>query len=296
MSIDKAIILSAGQGSRLLPLTRDIPKCLIEFNGRSLISWQVAALVANGVTDIVVVTGFRTERVEDHALQLYRDTGARIRLISDGDVAGAISAARPDSGTDLLVGIGGTPEGIIAAAAMRCMGGVLQARLAPTDDAERQKAIDAGHDLDRILTTERPSRGTFATLLSVALTPDTGQFDVVRAGHPGLLMHGTGTVDWLEPTAGPALGLGAREWPVNRLQLRPGDGLMLLTDGLFEGPAGDGGERLGEEGLLAAARSLARLPGTEFVKALISEVETWAEPYGGLTDDIAVIRVERSVR
>ena len=71
---------------------------------------------------------------------------------------------------------------------------------------------------------------------------------------------------------------------------------MLLTDGLFEGPAGDGGERLGEEGLLAAARSLARLPGTEFVKALISEVETRAEPYGGLTDDIAVIRVERSVR
>lgn len=150
--------------------------------------------------------------------------------------------------------------------------------------------------LDRILTTERPSRGTFATLLSVALTPDTGQFDVVRAGHPGLLMHGTGTVDWLEPVAGPALGLGATEWPVNRLQLQPGDGLMLLTDGLFEGPAGEGGERLGEEGLLANARSLARLPGAEFVKALISETEARAEPFGGLTDDIAVIRVERSVR
>lgn len=81
MTITKAIILSAGQGSRLLPLTRDIPKCLIDFNGRSLISWQIAALVANGVTDIVVVTGFRTERVEDHALQLYRETGARIRTV-----------------------------------------------------------------------------------------------------------------------------------------------------------------------------------------------------------------------
>lgn len=148
--------------------------------------------------------------------------------------------------------------------------------------------------LDRILTTERPSRGTFATLLSVALAPDTGQFDVVRAGHPGLLMHGAGTVDWLEPAAGPALGLGAREWPVNRLQLRPGDGLMLLTDGLFEGPAGAAGERLGEPGLLATARSLARLPGAEFVKALIGEAATRAEPFGGLTDDIAVIRVERS--
>jgi len=150
--------------------------------------------------------------------------------------------------------------------------------------------------LDRILTTERPGRGTFATLLSVALTPDTGEFDVVRAGHPGLLMHGAGTVDWLEPVAGPALGLGATEWPVNRLRLRPGDGLMLLTDGLFEGPAGGGGERLGEDGLLATARSLARLPGAEFVKALISETEARAEPFGGLTDDIAVIRVERSVR
>ena len=68
-------------------------------------------------------------------------------------VAGAIAAARPDSGTDILIGTGGTPEGIIAAAAMRCMGGALQGRLAPTDDAERQKAVDAGHDLDRILNT-----------------------------------------------------------------------------------------------------------------------------------------------
>ncbi|WP_072688065.1 class II fructose-bisphosphatase [Rhodococcus marinonascens] len=87
-------------------------------------------------------------------IQEVRDTGARIRLISDGDVAGAIAAARPESGTDMLLGTGGTPEGIIAAAAMRCMGGALQGRLAPTDDDERQKAIDAGHDLDRVLTTE----------------------------------------------------------------------------------------------------------------------------------------------
>jgi fructose-1,6-bisphosphatase II len=83
-----------------------------------------------------------------------REAGARIRLISDGDVAGAISACRPNSGTDLLVGIGGTPEGIIAAAAIRCMGGAIQAKLAPTDDDERQKAVDRGYDLDRVLTTE----------------------------------------------------------------------------------------------------------------------------------------------
>jgi fructose-1,6-bisphosphatase II len=83
-----------------------------------------------------------------------RQAGARIRLISDGDVAGAIAACRPGSGTDMLAGIGGTPEGIITAAAIRCMGGAIQAVLAPTDDAERQKAIDAGHDLDRVLHTE----------------------------------------------------------------------------------------------------------------------------------------------
>jgi fructose-1,6-bisphosphatase II len=83
-----------------------------------------------------------------------REAGARIRLITDGDVAGAISACRPNSGTDLLAGIGGTPEGIITAAAIRCMGGAIQGQLAPKDDDERQKAIDAGYDLDQILSTE----------------------------------------------------------------------------------------------------------------------------------------------
>jgi fructose-1,6-bisphosphatase II len=83
-----------------------------------------------------------------------REAGARIRLITDGDVAGAISACRPNSGTDLLAGVGGTPEGIIAAAAIRCMGGAIQGKLAPKDDDERQKAIDAGYDLDQVLSTE----------------------------------------------------------------------------------------------------------------------------------------------
>jgi choline kinase len=64
MTIKRAIILSAGQGSRLLPLTQDQPKCLIPFSGRTLIEWQIASLVANGIDDIAVVTGFRTEKVE----------------------------------------------------------------------------------------------------------------------------------------------------------------------------------------------------------------------------------------
>ena len=77
-----------------------------------------------------------------------RATGARIKFIVDGDVAGAISAARPDSGVDLLLGVGGTPEGIITACAMKCMGGVIQGQLRPQDEAERQKALDAGLELD----------------------------------------------------------------------------------------------------------------------------------------------------
>src|SRR6201995_1484348 len=83
-----------------------------------------------------------------------RETGARIHLITDGDVAGAIMAARDGTGIDLLLGIGGTPEAIIAACALKCLGGVIQGQLAPRDDEERQKALDAGHDLDRVLTTD----------------------------------------------------------------------------------------------------------------------------------------------
>jgi fructose-1,6-bisphosphatase II len=83
-----------------------------------------------------------------------RSTGARIRLIPDGDVAGAISTAWPDSGADILLGIGGTPEGVITAAALKCMGGEQQGRLWPRNDDERQAAIGAGYDLDKVLTTD----------------------------------------------------------------------------------------------------------------------------------------------
>ncbi|GGL30332.1 class II fructose-bisphosphatase [Nocardia jinanensis] len=113
---------------------------------------KVAKAKSASVSDITVCILDRPRHSD--LIQEVRDAGARIRLISDGDVAGAIAASRPDSGTDILVGIGGTPEGIIAAAAIRCMGGALQGKLAPKDDEERQKAIDAGHDLDRVLVTE----------------------------------------------------------------------------------------------------------------------------------------------
>jgi fructose-1,6-bisphosphatase II len=92
----------------------------------------------------------RHERLVDEV----RATGARIIFITDGDVAGAIMAAREGTGIDLLMGIGGTPEGVIAASAIKCLGGVIQGKLWPRDDAEREKAMAAGHDLDRVLSTD----------------------------------------------------------------------------------------------------------------------------------------------
>ena len=83
-----------------------------------------------------------------------RATGARIKLITDGDVAGAILAAGEGTGVDLLLGVGGTPEGIIAACAVKCLGGIILGKLAPRDEEERDRALDAGHDLDRVLTTD----------------------------------------------------------------------------------------------------------------------------------------------
>jgi fructose-1,6-bisphosphatase II len=88
-----------------------------------------------------------------------RAAGARIRLIPDGDVAGAISTAWPDAGVDILFGIGGTPEGVISAVALKCMGGEIQGRLWPRNDSERQAAVDAGYDLERVYTTRELASG-----------------------------------------------------------------------------------------------------------------------------------------
>lgn len=83
-----------------------------------------------------------------------REAGSRIRLIPDGDVAGAITTAWPESGADILLGIGGTPEGVIAAAALKSMGGELLGRLWPRNDEERDAALALGYDLDRVLGTD----------------------------------------------------------------------------------------------------------------------------------------------
>jgi fructose-1,6-bisphosphatase II len=104
---------------------------------------------ASDVT-VVILDRPRHERL----IAEVRAAGARIKLITDGDVAGSIMAARDGTGVDLLLGVGGTPEGIITACAIKCLGGVIQARLAPRDEAERDKALAAGHDLSHVLTTD----------------------------------------------------------------------------------------------------------------------------------------------
>ncbi|MFE5602335.1 class II fructose-bisphosphatase [Streptomyces coelicoflavus] len=99
-----------------------------------------------------------------------RETGARIKLISDGDVAGSILALREGTGIDLLLGIGGTPEGIISACAVKCLGGTIQGKLWPKDDEERQRAVDAGHDLDRVLTTDDLVSGDNVFFVATGIT------------------------------------------------------------------------------------------------------------------------------
>ena len=99
-----------------------------------------------------------------------RQTGARIRFISDGDIAGAISAAREQSEVDVLMGIGGTPEGIVTACALKCIGGAIQAKLWPRDVEEREKVLAAGHDLDRVLHTNDLVKGDNAFFAATGVT------------------------------------------------------------------------------------------------------------------------------
>lgn len=160
--------------------------------------------------------------------------------------------------------------------------------------------VDLMRQLERMLHAERTDSGIFATVLSLAIPggpsggADTTRISAIRAGHPGMLLQRGATVEWVEPPAGPALGLNCDDWPQHELELPVGQGLLLLTDGLFEGYSGTGNERLGEDGLLALARTCATLPGPAFVDALIDGAEELAQPRGGLTDDIAVLRVERT--
>jgi len=123
----------------LLDLDRSLPETLE----------LVAKRKGIDIRDVVVVMLDRERHRE--AMNQVRDAGARVRLIMDGDVSAAMLAVSENSPVDLLWGIGGTPEGVISAAAIKCIGGQLLGRLWPRSEAERKAAIDAGYDLDRVL-------------------------------------------------------------------------------------------------------------------------------------------------
>lgn len=99
-----------------------------------------------------------------------RSTGARIKLISDGDIFAAIAAASDEAGVDVLFGIGGTPEGVVSAAALKCMGGEIQGRLWPRNDEERNAALDLGYDLEQVLTTDDLVKGDNCFFAATGIT------------------------------------------------------------------------------------------------------------------------------
>lgn len=129
---------------------------------------RVAKVKEIDVEDMTIVLLDRP-RHEELAREI-RETGARIKFISDGDIAGAILAARPDTGADMLMGIGGSPEGVIAACAMKCLGGAIQAMLHPTSPQEREAAEAAGLDLTQILTTDDLVKGDDVFVAATGIT------------------------------------------------------------------------------------------------------------------------------
>lgn len=153
------------------------------------IAWnldQIAKAKSERIADLTVCILDRP-RHEQLATDV-RAAGARIKFITDGDVAGAVMAAREGTGVDLLAGIGGTPEGIITACAISCLGGMIQGKLWPRDDAERRKALDAGHDLDAVLTTTDLVKGDDIFFCATGIT-DGELMDGVRYTPQGPTTH-----------------------------------------------------------------------------------------------------------
>ena len=147
---------------------------------------DIEASAADNVRAVAKAKGMHPEDVSvvvldrprhEALIQELRAAGAKVRLITDGDVAPSIAASRPGTGVDMLMGIGGTPEGVIAAAAIKCVGGAIQGKLWPRDDDERQALLDAGYDLERVLKTDDLVAGEDVFVAATGVTD-------------GALMHG----------------------------------------------------------------------------------------------------------
>jgi fructose-1,6-bisphosphatase II len=128
----------------------------------------IAKAKRESVRDLTVVILDRPRH--DELIREVRASGARIRLITDGDVYGGIATSWPEAGVDVLMGIGGTPEAVITAAALKSMGGELQCQLCPQGDAEHSAVLDAGYDLDRVLSNDDLIQGDNCFFAATGLT------------------------------------------------------------------------------------------------------------------------------
>jgi fructose-1,6-bisphosphatase II len=153
--------------AHLLDLDRPLPETL----------QLIAREKGTGIEDVTVMM-LKRDRHDDAVAEI-RQAGARIRFISHGDVSAALLAVQPDSPVDLLWGIGGTPEGVISAASIKCMGGQMLGRLWPRNDEERQAAIDGGYDLDEVLDVNRLVAGNDVFFAATGVTDG----DVLQGVH-----------------------------------------------------------------------------------------------------------------
>lgn len=147
------------------------PECrgVIDINAPPAENLQrIARALKRDVNDLTVMILNRPRHAD--LIAAVRKAGARIRLISDGDVAGALATALPESGIDVLMGIGGSPEAVIAAAALKCLGGEIQCKPWPRDEDERRRAIELGIDLDKVLTTDDLVQGDNVFFAATGIT------------------------------------------------------------------------------------------------------------------------------
>lgn len=128
----------------------------------------IARTMHKDIDDLTVIILDRPRHQE--LIRQVREMGARIRLISDGDIAGALMTTIPDTGIDVLMGIGGSPEAVVSACALKCVGGDMQCKLWPRDEAERETALEAGMDLDQVLTIDDLVRGDNVFFAATGIT------------------------------------------------------------------------------------------------------------------------------
>jgi fructose-1,6-bisphosphatase II len=162
---------------------------------------SVAARLNKSVNDVTVILLDRPRHTE--IAEQIRATGARIRFIMDGDVAGAVMAATPGTGIDILMGVGGAPEAVVAACALRCMGGEIQCKLWPRDDSERSSVLEAGIDIDAVLSAEDLVSGDDVFFAATGITDGDFLKGVRYLGDKAttqsvVMRSRSGTVRWVE--------------------------------------------------------------------------------------------------